>query len=573
MSVSAQTGVSKSRGNMTPLDRLLASARVRRWARSRHAWAVADASTWFVAIGIAALIRRLYVSEPLDLAWLAATSLLSAAIFLLFARWRGLYDRGRVRGSYDDVMRLVQASGLAGLVLLGLVVSPIGLSEVAGTIPVLATAVAVSGTLSLRLFARLARARTRTLTLTASRIPTIVLGAGAAARHLLEPMQSGADSPWHLVALLDDDPAKRGERVGGMTVLGDRSRLAELTWRYEARLLIVCIADADAATLHGICRDAGELGLDVLVLPSESERLGRPLTTADFRPVRLDDLVGRTRLSADDAAVRGLLHGKNVLITGAGGSLGAEITRRVSHAGAGRVVLADIDQPALHAVQLDVQRLGESFPEAVIADVREDQQVRELFDVAAPDVVIHAAAIHDAARVDALPEEAWRTNVIGTANVLESAQAHEVALFVNVSATAAGDHHSTLGASELLTERLTCSVAGDAAGTFVSVRVPDLVGARHSALSALHEQLRRDVTTGLDTTVQPGFLRVADAAQLVLEVMTTATRGRTYILAGRRSPEMEEVVAAMAWAGPSTLYTATARRSSAGEHTAGRVVT
>lgn len=560
MSSSSSTTAPENRPKPAPaVDRLITSVRVRRWARRRYAWAAVDAATWFVAVWVAAAIRRLYVSAPLGVFWLCVMALVTAVVFRGAASWRGLYDRGRVRGSYDEVMRLVQASLLTGLVTVAVSMLPFGPGAVAGTIPVLATLIALSGTLSLRLLARVARARISALA--ASQVPTIVLGAGAAARELLAQLRSSHDSPYQLVALLDDDSAKLGARVGGMRVLGDRSRLAELTWRYEIRQLLVCIADAEAGTLRGICADADRLGLDVLVLPSESERLGRPLTVSDFRKVRLDDLVGRARVSADDQALRALLGGKRVLVTGAGGALGAEITRRLSHLGAGPITVVDIDQPALHAAQLDVHRLGNSLPEAVIADVRDPQQVNEAFDMATPDVVIHAAAVHDAPRVEALPEEAWRTNVIGTANVLESARAHEASVFVNVSSYAADNPRTTLGASELLAERLTRSVASNTDGTFISVRLPDLVGVRHGALPVIQEQLRRDLPVGGPEADHVGLLRVSDAAQLVLEAVAGAHSGSTYTVHGGQNTGVEDVAQALAWSGSPQLLPQRARRS------------
>ncbi len=531
-------------------DRIVMGARFRRWSQRRHTWAAADAVTWFAAVWIAALVRRLYVAAPLGLPWLAATSMLAAGVFVGCATWRGLYGRGRVRGSYDEIIRLVQASALTGLVLVGVAVLPVRPGAIAGTIPVLATMVALAGALSLRVLARVVRARAgAALAPAADQIPTIMLGAGSAGRALIEQLRTDRDSHCQPIALLDDDPAKLGARVGGMTVLGDRSKLAELTWRYEARQLIVCVANADAATLREIRRQAGGLGLDMLVLPSQTERLGRPLTVADVRSVSLEDLIGRTHLPTDDDALRALLSGKSVLVTGAGGSLGAEITQRVAHLGASPITMLDIDQPALHTVQIDVQRLGKPLPEAVIADIRELHQVREAFEISQPTVVIHAAAIHDAPKLQASPEEAWRSNVIGTANVVESARAHNVALFVNVSSFAAEDPQTTLGASELLAERLTRSVATDAAGTFLSVRLPELVGSRHGALTALTEQLRRGLRVPSGDESPTSFLRVADAAQLVLDAMVHANSGRTYTISSDETTDLEDVAQALAWAG------------------------
>lgn len=536
------------------LQRFDANPRIWLWARHRYTWALADGLTWFLAIWVAAIVRRLYVSAPLGVSSLLLTSLVAALLFWAAAAARGVYQRGRVRGSYDEMARVVQSSAATGVVLLALAL--IGPGGIAGTIPVLATALAVAGALALRVLARVLRVRNRARVSgtgrAANRVPTIVLGAGAAGRTLVQQLESDSGSSHQVVAVLDDDPAKRGVKVGGHTVPGGLARLARLVWRYDVRQLIVAIPSADADTLRRICRSADELELAVLVLPSETERLGRPLAISDLRPVGLDDLVGRARMPADSRAAEEFLYGKNVLVTGAGGALGAEIARRVTHLGASQITLLDIDQPALHAVQLDLQ--GTDAPllgSAIIADVRDAHQVDAAFDIACPDVVIHAAAIHDAPRVDALPEEAWRTNVIGTANVLEAARSHGVSVFVNISSHAAHDAQTVLGASELIAERMTGSITEDAVqadARYFSVRLPDLVGVRHGTLATAQEQLRRNLPVTAASTAQAGFMRVADAAQVVLDAMHSVANGRVCTVRSSEAVDAEGISYALSWA-------------------------
>lgn len=540
------------------LQRVDANPHMWSWARHRYTWALADGLTWFLAIWVAALLRRLYVSAPLGVSWLAVTSLAAAVIFWVFAAMRGLYQRGRVRGSYDEIVRVVQSSAATGLVLLAAAMLPLGPDAIAGTIPAIATALAMAGVLALRALARVLRVRNRTQRTAggarAGQVPTILLGAGAAARTLVQQLKADAGGAYQLVAVLDDDPMKTGVRLGDLTVRGDRSNLRTLTWRYDVRQLIVAIPSADADTLRGICRAADQLDLRVLVLPSESERLGRPLALADLRPVRVDDLVGRARLAPEGEACASLLRGKNVLVTGAGGTLGAEIARRVAHLGAGQITLLDIDQPALHAVQLDLQHQGEPLlGSAVIADIRDPQQVHAAFEIAAPHVVIHTAGIHDGPRVDALPEEAWRTNVIGTANLLDGARANGASVFVNVSSHAAADPQTVLGASQRIAERLTGSVADQAGARYFSVRLPDLVGVRHGGLATAQEQLRRDLPLTAVSTARAGYVRVHDAAQLVLQALATVPAGRVCTVRSADTVDADGISYALSWAGPPQL--------------------
>jgi FlaA1/EpsC-like NDP-sugar epimerase len=250
------------------------------------------------------------------------------------------------------------------------------------------------------------------------------------------------------------------------------------------------------------------------------------------RDPRISDLLGRPATSIDVAAVREYVAGKRILVTGAGGSIGAELCRQLHKLGLARLIMLDRDESALHAIQLELEgRALLDSEETVLADIRDRRRIREVFDRFRPDIVFHAAALKHLPLLEMWPAEALKTNVLGTLAVLEAAAEYGVQSFVNISTDKAASPISVLGYSKRITERLTAHMSARAGGTYLSVRFGNVLGSRGSVLTTLSAQVAAGgPVTVTDPDVSRYFMLADEAVQLVLQAAVIGRGGEVLVL-------------------------------------------
>ncbi|MCO8275852.1 polysaccharide biosynthesis protein [Actinoplanes sp. TRM 88003] len=362
------------------------------------------------------------------------------------------------------------------------------------------------------------------------RTRAVLFGAGSAASTLLHSMIFDPRSRFEPVGVLDDDPERQGERLAGIAVVGTRADLAAVVERTRAAAVIFTIGNAEGSLVREIRARALAAGVRFLVVPETSEVLDHELGALDIREVRITDLVGRHRITIDPEAVGGILSGKRVLVTGAGGEIGSELCRQIHRFEPAELIMVDHDERALQAVLLSVDPRGEMHdPSVVLADVRDAGRVREIFRTREPEVVFHAAALQHQPLLERHPDEAVKTNVLGTLAVLEAAE--NVDLFVNVSTAKAADPVGVLGYTKRIAERLTASFAGRRDGTFVSVRFGNVVGRSGSLLATFAAQI---ADGGPVTVTHPEATRylttTQEAVQLVIQAAAIGRSGEALVV-------------------------------------------
>ena len=268
------------------------------------------------------------------------------------------------------------------------------------------------------------------------------------------------------------------------------------------------------------------------VVPGVESLLGDDIEFTDVRPLNERDLLGRHEISTDVDQIAGYLAGKRVLVTGAGGSIGSELSRQIQRFEPAELIMLDRDESALHAVQLSI--MGRAMLDdrnLVVADIRERGRLREVFVEHRPQVVFHAAALKHLPLLEMYPEEAIKTNVKGTLDLLEISDEFGVERFVNISTDKAADPSCVLGYTKRIAERLTAQVAAEASGTFLSVRFGNVLGSRGSVLTAFREQIARG---GPVTVTHPEitryFMTVEEAVQLVIQAGAIGRSGEALVL-------------------------------------------
>ena len=360
---------------------------------------------------------------------------------------------------------------------------------------------------------------------------TIVFGAGEGGAQMVHAMMLDPQSEYLPVALVDDDPRKQNRELDGVRVQGTRENIAMIAMEQNAETLLVAVPTANAALIKDLAARAREASLDLRVLPSSSDLVGR-MTLADVRPPTVDDLLGRDPVEIDLDSVADYVRGKRVLITGAGGSIGSELSRQVKGFGPSELYLLDRDESALHGVQLSME--GRALLDTdmlVVANIRDRERMFELFERCKPEVVFHTAALKHLTLLENHPEEGMKTNTIGTKNLLDAAKSVGVERFVNISTDKAADPTSVLGATKLAAERLTAKMAEDTGLPYVSVRFGNVLGSRGSVLPTFMGQIEQGKPiTVTHPDVTRYFMTIPEAVRLVVQAGAIGGPGEVLIL-------------------------------------------
>jgi FlaA1/EpsC-like NDP-sugar epimerase len=253
---------------------------------------------------------------------------------------------------------------------------------------------------------------------------------------------------------------------------------------------------------------------------------------SSLREIAVEDVIGRRPANIDVRSIANYVTGRRVLVTGAGGSIGAELCSQLQRFGPHELILLDRDESALHAVEMSLY--GRALLESsttVLADIRDRQSVDQIFLEYEPNVVFHAAALKHLTLLERYPHEALRSNVSGTLNLLEAAVTHGVERFVNISTDKAVKPTSALGHSKQLAERLTAWFALSTGDRFLSVRFGNVLGSRGSMLPAFAAQINNGgPVTVTDPDASRFFMTIEEACQLVIQAGAIGEPGEALVL-------------------------------------------
>lgn len=362
---------------------------------------------------------------------------------------------------------------------------------------------------------------------------TLVYGAGAGGTEIIRSLRRNPQSPLFPVGILDDDPFKRRLRISGVQVLGSRANLEDAIKSTKAKVLLIAIPSATADTTSELIRLARAHNLEPKILPSVVELLTQGVSISDIRDPTEEDLLGRHQIATDLQSIARYVTEKRILVTGAGGSIGSEICRQLLAFNPKNIYLLDRDESGLHQTRLSMY--GDALldtEDVVLVDIRDEEALHHHFARIQPEVVFHAAALKHLPLLEQFPEEALKTNIYGTANLLRASVKFKVETFVNISTDKAANPSSNLGKSKFICEQLTASAAKLSSDTqYLSVRFGNVLGSRGSVLISFREQIRNG---GPVTVTHPDvtrfFMTVSEAVQLVIQAGAIGKSGETLVL-------------------------------------------
>jgi FlaA1/EpsC-like NDP-sugar epimerase len=360
----------------------------------------------------------------------------------------------------------------------------------------------------------------------------VIVGAGEAGSAIGRDMLINKHSRYFPVGYIDDDVSKRGLSIQGIKVLGTRNDIPTLLKANavdEVLIAIPSFRSKDIRAVMEIIRNAGGPA-KVKILPGILELVDGSVTLSDIKEVRVEDLLGREKVEIDFAAIRAFLARKRVLITGAGGSIGSELARTVLQFEPRSTALLDVDETELFYLMNRFRgAASEIFP--VMADIRDRAKIDSVFEEFRPEIILHSAAYKHVPVLESYPEEAVKTNVLGTKILGELALKYGVERFVYISTDKAVNPTSVMGATKRVGEEMIRVLNGRNGTKFISVRFGNVLGSRGSVIPVFEEQIKRG---GPVTVTHPEmkryFMATSEAVLLVLEAAAIGEGGEAYIL-------------------------------------------
>ena len=355
---------------------------------------------------------------------------------------------------------------------------------------------------------------------------TLIVGAGESGGALLREIARDPAATIDPVALLDDDPRKIGRWVGNTKIVASIDDLVEVGQRLAVQQVLLAIPSADSALVRRVADATAELGVPLKVLPSVSELLNGEIHLRDVRELSIDDLLGRQPITTDLGPVAAMIRGRRVLVTGGGGSIGAEIVRQVAKYDPARLVVLDRDETNLFDSMAAIDGRGVE----VLLDIRDRERLLALLRDERPEIVFHAAANKHVPLLESHPGEAASTNVLGTANLVDAARQVGVDRLVFVSTDKAVHAASVMGASKRIGEQVVLSGA-PVNSSWCAVRFGNVLGSRGSVVPTFMRQIREG---GPVTLTHPDmtryFMSIPEAVQLVMQAAAMAQDREVFML-------------------------------------------
>lgn len=369
----------------------------------------------------------------------------------------------------------------------------------------------------------------------------LIIGAGTAGKLVLEELQKDPSLPFSVEGFLDDDPDKKGSRIGNIEVIGKISEARKLVQTRRIDEIIIAIPSAKGSDKRRILEQCTIPGVRLKVLPGIFEILRGNVQISQLRDPLPEDLIGRKLATFDPLEVKPVFQGKTVLITGGAGSIGTELFRKLLEVGPKKILLLDVDENGLYFNWVEAES---AFPavkvECIVCNIREAEKVSGIFSTHRPDIIFHAAASKQVPIVENNTAEAVKNNVFGTQNVLEAAIQSGAERFVLISTDKAVSPSSMMGSTKRIAEWV-CQRHMNQSRTRVFVaRFGNVFGSKGSVIPLFMKQIseKKEITI-TDKKMTRYFMSLEEAVALLLKVCSMEKSGVYYFDMGEQIPILD----------------------------------
>ena len=361
---------------------------------------------------------------------------------------------------------------------------------------------------------------------------TMLIGGGAAGAIVIREFQGSARSENTVICVIDDSAAKKGALIMGVPIVGGRNKIEWAAQHYDIEEIVLAIPSAqlkDRSELIAICQ---RTGCRLKTLPALYQLVNGEVSIKKVRDVDIVDLLGRATVDVDMSGIAEYIHGKTVLVTGGGGSIGSELCRQIAKHGVGRLIIFDIYENNAYDIQQELRRRYPALDLVVlIGSVRDRERVYNIVDMYRPQLIFHAAAHKHVPLMEDSPAEAIKNNVFGTLNVARAAAEFGVKRFLLISTDKAVNPTNVMGASKRMCEMIIQTMQNCGKTEFAAVRFGNVLGSHGSVIPRFKKQIAEG---GPVTVTHPEitrfFMTIPEAAQLVLQAGAYARGGEIFVL-------------------------------------------
>ncbi|GGF96496.1 polysaccharide biosynthesis protein [Paenibacillus aceti] len=359
----------------------------------------------------------------------------------------------------------------------------------------------------------------------------LIVGAGDCGIIIAKELRSSKGN-MRAVGFIDDDPNKLHLQICGLPVLGNRDSIPEIVEKYKVKEIIISIPSATKNEISAIAKISKDTGALLKMIPRIDDLISGKVSLSRIREVSVEDLLGRDPIITDLDGIMNYVEHKVVLITGAGGSIGSELSRQIASYNPGRLLLLGHGENSIYTIEMELKR---NFPElrydTIIADIQDLDRMDQVFNSYRPQVVFHAAAHKHVPLMERNPAEAVKNNVFGTKNVADCADRYGVDRFVLISSDKAVNPTSVMGTTKRIAEMYIQSLNASSDTKFVAVRFGNVLGSRGSVIPHFKQQIKEGgPVTVTDPQMVRYFMTIPEAVQLVLQAGALAKGGEIFVL-------------------------------------------
>ena len=495
-------------------------------------YVIADGLLAILTVYTAAILRFAGFHHEQYWMYMPSVAVVAAGTLILGGVLCGTYSSLWSYMGFDETFRQLGAACVSALVLF--IIKLIGAVPISGSMVVIYCVLVFLFTTTVRGLSRFRRwCDARWEIHTGKSLPAVVVGAGNAGSVVIRRLQDSPMEGFYPVALVDDDPMKLGRRISGIPVAGPVDQIAKVCDKYGARQIVIAIPTATEEQLnyiHNLCATT-KLPVKLFQNVNDIDEYFRGNRKA-LRDISIEDLLFRDTVRPNMTPVYEFLKGKCVMVTGGVGSIGSEICRQVLGHGCSHLVIFDIHENGLFAIN---EELKEKYPperySLCVGSVRDQERLAELMERFQPDIVFHAAAHKHVPMMELNPLEAIKNNIFGTKYVLDACATYGVKRFILISTDKAVNPTNIMGATKRMAELLVQSMNGQGGCEMAAVRFGNVLGSNGSVVPTFRKQIEAGgPVTVTDKEMRRYFMTIPEAVSLVLSAGTLAKGGEIFVL-------------------------------------------
>jgi len=363
----------------------------------------------------------------------------------------------------------------------------------------------------------------------------LVIGGGFAGSYVVKDLVNNHSSTYNIVGIIDDDPSKHGFSISGVKIIGGRECIEPVCKAKNVDTILFAIPSIDSYNKIEILNICSRTNAKVRILPDTNEiikTMNYKGLNEHFREIDISDLLARDPVKLDEKEIRNYICNKVVLVTGGGGSIGSELCKKIMDYNPKQLVILDIYENNLYDIDLELRTM---YPDRniapVVASIRDEERLNEVFSTYRPNIVFHAAAHKHVPLMEHNPQEAIKNNVFGSYSLMKLSDKYNVEKFVMISTDKAVNPTSIMGATKRICEMMISAFNSASKTDYVAVRFGNVLGSNGSVVPLFKKQIAMGgPVTVTHKDITRFFMTIPEAAQLVLQAVTYAKGGEIFVL-------------------------------------------